>query len=387
VGSRSAELSLLAVVTGASLLLAEAFLWIVLPVPLREGSRSVLRQSLPGLHDEIVYERNEFGFRSLSMRMDRKPQGVIRVLCLGASTTDQPTQSIQDTWCAQLETNLNRRPSKGWRVETASFGRGGWTAADDLAFARDTLRRFDPDVVILLLGINDLTWHGGPSYHYSSLDSSLRVAVARRLPEPAPSGVRRLCERVSQLCRRAAIVKRAWAAQHSQRTLEWHSGNLPALQRSYRKNPFVGSPSRPNDPFVEFCDAVDSLVSYTIGLGVATIVLGQPVLWSDHMSREELNRLWIPVSTPAGPVRPSGRWLQKEMTRYNNAQKEIARRHGATFVDLDPLVPKTVEYYFDDCHFTDAGSRLLGTLLTPVVAAEVDRRVAKRKSLLRSLAQ
>jgi lysophospholipase L1-like esterase len=265
-------------------------------------------------------------------------------------------------------------------VETASFGRGGWTASDDLAFARDTLRRFEPDIVILLLGVNDLTWHGGPSYHYSSLDSSLRVAIARRLPTPAPSGVRRLCEKVSQLCRRAAIVKRAWAVRHSKVTLEWHSDNLPTLQKGYRRNPFVDIPSRPNDPFVEFRDAVDSLVSYATGSGIATIVLGQPVLWSDHMPREELNRLWMPVSTPDGPVRPSGRWLQEEMARYNKAQQEIARRHGATFVDLDSRVPKTLDYFFDDCHLTDAGSRLLATLLTPVVAAEVDRTVAKRKS-------
>ena len=178
-------------------------------------------------------------------------------------------------------------------METASFGRGGWTAVDNLAFASDTLSRFEPDVVILLLGINDLTWHGGSSYHYSSLDSSLRVAAPRRLSTPAPSGVRRLCERLSQLCRRAAIVKRAWAARHSKLTLEWHSDNLPALRRSYRGNPFVDSPSRPNDPFVEFRDAVDSLVSYTTGSGIATIVLGQPVLWSANMSPEELNRLWI----------------------------------------------------------------------------------------------
>jgi lysophospholipase L1-like esterase len=374
---RSAEFYLVSVVTGVSLLLAETFLWIVFPVSLGDRSRWVRRQSLPGLREEVVYERNEFGFRSLSMHTDRKPQGVMRVFCLGASTTDQPTQSIEDTWCAQLETNLNRRPDEEWRVETASFGRGGWTAVDILAFATDTLSRFEPDVVILLLGINDLTWHGGASYRYSSLDSSLRVAAPRRLATPAPSGVRGLCLSVSQLCRRAAIMKRAMAARHSEVTLEWHSDNLPALQRSYQGNPFVDIPTRPNDPFGEFRDAVDSLVAYTTGLGIATIVLGQPVLWSDSMSVEELNRLWFPLSTPEGPVRPSGRWLEEEATRYNNAQQEIARRHGSTYVDLDSWVPKTLEYFFDDCHFTDAGSRLLSTLLTPIVAAEVERRGAR----------
>jgi hypothetical protein len=67
------------------------------------------------------------------------------------------------------------------------------------------------------------------------------------------------------------------------------------------------------------------------------------------------------------------------MTRYNNAQQEIVRRHGATFVDLDSRVPKTLEYFFDDCHFTDAGSRLLSTLLTPIVAVAVERKGAQRK--------
>ena len=89
------------------------------------------------------------------------------------------------------------------------------------------------------------------------------------------------------------------------------------------------------------------------------LVLGQPVLWEAEMTADERARLWFPIFTPAGPVRPSGAWLAGEMQRFNRAQQHQAEALGATYFDLDGRIPKTLEFFFDDCHYTDAGSRRL----------------------------
>ena len=73
--------------------------------------------------------------------------GTIRVLALGASTTDQPVQSTEDTWAGQLELALRRR-YPDTRFEVAAYGRGGETVDSRLRWARANLAAFQPDVVL-----------------------------------------------------------------------------------------------------------------------------------------------------------------------------------------------------------------------------------------------
>ena len=89
---------------------------------------------------------------------------------------------------------------------------------------------------------------------------------------------------------------------------------------------------------------------------VQTIVLGQPVLWKEKYDPDEFNRLWFSVSTPNGAVRTSGKWMKEEMARYNAVQELLAEQAQFVYIDMDARIPKTLEYYFDDCHFTDIGS-------------------------------
>ena len=66
------------------------------------------------------------------------------------------------------------------------------------------------------------------------------------------------------------------------------------------------------------------------------------------------------------------------MARFNAAQREIALRHGARFVDLDALVPKDLDHFFDDCHFTDRGSRRVADEIFPTLRERALELVAGR---------
>jgi hypothetical protein len=130
---------------------------------------------------------------------------------------------------------------------------------------------------------------------------------------------------------------------------------------------------RDPDPIDEFSHAMDALLGVLKEMQVAVIVLGQPVLWKDSMSAKEVDSLWFSVDTPDGKVRASGSWLEREMQRYNRVQEQLALHHGATYIDLDTQIPKTLEYYFDDCHFTDLGSIKAASAIFPVVIAQIEQ--------------
>ena len=346
------------------------------PMPTSGAMRVELRQELPGLQERIVYERNGYGLRTSATIPGPKPSGATRILCLGASTTDQATQNLTATWCERLGEALEAE--NGGLFETASFGRGGYRAVDLLAWAEDSVAAIEPDVVVLLLGINDLAFAGGPGYRYPGLDSTL--ARSRRLRDPrlrqADEGSwgRRLCPPAFQICRRLILLKRGLRDSGGEGTsIEWHSANLPRLREEYRRLPLSDRPSRDPDPAHEFRDAVDSLVATLSARGIRTVLLGQPTLWSSEMSDVEQAALWFGISTPQGKVRAPGAWLDGEVKRYNGLQEEVARAREMTYFDLGDRVPKSLEYFFDDCHFTDLASGLVARDLAPVVAAAIRR--------------
>ncbi len=360
-----------AVLAGTELLLR-----LLAPVP-PGASVKVRGQTLPGLRETVVYERNAWGLRSLSMRSERKPPGTIRILALGASTTDSPTQNAADAWWGVLEALLRERLPPGTALEVAAYGRGGAPAVHRLAWARRHLPRLEPDVVITLEGINDLAWHGGPGYRYPGLEAALRAV---------PVEDARSCSSWSQLCRRLERLRGRLRAVRRARevpTLEWHSRNLPGLARAYRALPAVERPERPEDPIREFGDAMDALLAELEARGIEAVVLGQPVLWKPEMDEEERARLWFGIRTPAGPVRPDPAWLAAEMARYNRLQRDLARRHGAHYVDLPARMASDLRHFIDDCHFTDAGSRAVAEAVLPEVLAAVRRVLARRGAATR----
>lgn len=350
--------------------LAEALLWTLLPM--RSGTRVAYSQSLPGVKSRIVYTADRYGLRSLSDWTLPKPPGTIRVLCLGASTTNQPTQSTEDTWSAILQRLLETQlAGSGVAIQVAAFGGGGQRVFNRVAWCEENLDRFDPDIVVTLEGINDLCFNGGPDYSYSG--SEARIASLRRAPSKSP-GLKRFFQTNSQLYRRAAALKNAIAARRALATggmFEWHSKNLPELRAKYAAYPYVETLARDPDPIVEFGDGMRALLALFAERQIRPVVLAQPTLWKETMSEAEKSALWIYVDTPEGHVRPDGGWLAREMARYNAVQRDCAAAAGAAYVPLDEMLPKTLDAFFDDCHFTDAGNEQVARAILPEVAERV----------------
>ena len=372
----------------ACILVIEGLLWIVFPVSLVPPTpNDTFLQNIPGLRKKVVYRENSCEFRSATMEGPAKPDGTIRVLCIGASTTAQPTQNTEDSWCGILGEKLNERfPDTGLQIETASFGRGGWRVIDLLLWARKNLAACRPDVVLILMGINDLAWHGGPKYRYESLEARIAekksaIDRAKKLAAARDRSFKSLCKKYSQLCRRLVIAKRRIRQRRdakSGRILEWHSRRLPELREQRRQYRYVEDLIRDPDPIHEFRDAMDALILLIKEMSAEAVVLGQPVLWKESMEPDEVNVLWFYVDTTNGPVRPSGRWLAKEMARYNEAQRNTAEVRGVPYVDLDARIPKTLDYYFDDCHYTDRGSRAVALAVLPALTETVKGVVLRR---------
>jgi lysophospholipase L1-like esterase len=314
-------------------------------------------QNLPNVNPEVIVATNKYGFRTLSMSSKSKPSGVIRILCLGASTTISETQSTDDIWCALLEKMLKAR---SFNVETAAFGASGWSAVDLLDWTVHNALDYHPDLVILLMGINDLTWAGGPGWRPRDIDELLQED--RR---PFVHVFFQKCADWLYLCRVMAAAQSRTRNAEKGRTLEWHSEYLPRLRAELLGYPEVPAPTRNPDPIENFSAAMDKLVAYLRGAHVDVLLLGQPVLWSASIGADERKTLWFPVGTASGFVRADPGWLETEMQRYNERQREISIMRGADYLDLDRIIPKDDNHFIDDCHYTDLGNKDVALAILP----------------------
>ena len=354
------------------LILLDGFLWIFFPIEAeRTAIEKTYKQNIPGVKTVVSYKRNEFGLRSLSMTKYEKPQDVIRIFCTGASTTQQITQQTEDTWCGLLEIKLNEKYNdSGFRIETASYGGGGLRALDNAKYIQEYIDRIDPDIVVTLLGINDLALNGGPDYVYRSPAEELGKTTWN---------IKDNLRKYSQLRRRWKMLKLYYAIKTG-KTIVKFNDKLPSVTKNYRSLKYQENINRNPDPLHEFSDVVSWMAEYLTEKGVTLILLGQPVLWDKEMVQENRDALWFPIATPKGSVRTSGAWLVTEMGKYNNMQKQVAfKQNNVYYVDLDSVIPKDLKYFFDDCHFTDLGSLAVLKNTLPTITEAVDAVLAKRE--------
>ncbi len=367
----------------ALLLIADLVLWVVAPVSLNGIREKKYTQNLPGLKKEIVYRVDENGFRSLTPVSREKPGNLIRVLCLGASTTEQSTQETPDTWSGLLESYLlEHYKDSDFKFQVMALGYGGCRALDSALWMHDTLDKFKPDIVITLLGVTDLCWAGGPGYAPRTVEQMLKTRDELTVKN-VRAKLHDVFHKYSQVYRRVWNIVMKFKNRRdlkAGRLVEWHSVGLQDRRKEYRKCPYVENVTRDPDPIEEFKNSTAWLVHFIESRGVPVIVMGQPVSWKESATQEEVNCRWFFVNTPTGAVRPSGTWLLGEMQRYNRVQEALANGRTVKYLDLDSKIPKTVDYFFDDCHYTDLGSRQVAKAALPVLLETIDDLLKKKQA-------
>lgn len=362
-----------------TIILLESSLWLFHPLPFSPlACRYPYRNNIKGLKPLVIYERNMFGLRSVSLSQATslfKRPNTIRILCIGASTTDQLTQNTEDLWSSILELKLQKElANNGYRIEVAAYGRGGDTVLDTYAWLKNNLVSFSPDIVITLFGINDLCW-GGRNPLKNTGEQQVNAKEDRW---------KRALRSFSQIYRHVSKIREGFSiksAIKSGKAIPWGTGYLPIVWDAYKKYPFVENVSRRPDPIDNFEKIFSDLLDYLKKQHIQTIVLAQPVLWQKKMKQEELEVLWFPVATESGYVRASTEWLEMEMNKYNQVQKKCAESKEFIYIPLDMCIPKTTEMFFDDCHFTDQGNVLVADAIYPVLLSEVKKMKAGKLRL------
>jgi len=112
---------------------------------------------IPYLPDVNVYDKDGLLFNSLGYRSKTLPHDKgIKIICLGCSTTFGWCVKTEDAWPSVLERNL-RQYFKRDDIDVINFGIPAAPSEISLAMLHFKALALDPDMVLVLQGINDAT--------------------------------------------------------------------------------------------------------------------------------------------------------------------------------------------------------------------------------------
>jgi len=330
-------------------------------------------RSARGVQGPALYKVNSMGARSREWAAERGTE--YRVLCMGGSTTESLANDQSRAWTTLLEQRLGRLPD-GRTVWVGNIGKSGWSTRHHVLQARHLLDVYDPDCVVLLTGVNDLASRlkRGPDADPSVepdlgdldlLRQSFAIAPGRfeaEWPEDPWYKRTRLWLMVRRLKQGATPSPEAQDPQGAY-LLRWRQARAGG-RRTAELPSLAGDLDR-------YGRALREVVSLARGRGARVVLMTQPVLWHPGMTEEEKELLWMggvgDFRRVPGSLYYEPEALARGMEAYNARLRDVCVETGADCVDLAAAVPRTADFFWDDCHFTDEGQALVADTLAPVV--------------------
>ncbi len=371
-----------------ALLLGELALWSLMPFPhpylvpdtpdqvvydeLRRGPRNRYIPSystkkvvqlqpdltvLPGVSPKVTFTVNQFGFRNTRMKNLRKLEGEFRVFAIGGSTTECLYLDDADAWPEVLYRTLSAEVP---RIDVINAGHSGDTTRDHIAQLAQHMVPFQPDVVLILAGINDLRLHMEPDYSPTRRDTNSLI------PEKSFSFGLWLKSRIadlSQIARLAILVHRGRLTEdaHGNPVQDLHGKWVQKAREQLQQMPL-----RTIDPNTvlkpEFEENLRTLVGITRSAGAEPVFVTQPVIWGAPSGDWE-KRLWV---FSHGRIPHAQLWEMLE--KFNDVTRRVAADLDVPLADLARTLPKTMEVFYDDDHYTVAGAKQVAEQIAPVFA-------------------
>lgn len=243
------------------------------------------------------------------------------IFCLGGSTTEFKDDIGRD-WPSLAQIELNKDTSFQ-DIRLFNLGKQWYTTQHILINYILNHRQNKPDAIIVMENINDLlhnadfSWLSLGKYrddYGNFLGPITRLVKYKSLAEFIKSTINYL-----------------W---YQDKYIEIETNSFPGI-RDFNRN-------------------LQTLISLAKVDGVKIILMTQPNIYKESMSAQELSRLtMLNVEATGNGKRWNYKTALSGIRQYNDKIREIAGTYEEVYlIDLEKIVPKNIEYFSDDVHYT-----------------------------------
>lgn len=347
------------------LLVAEVMVRLLVSPPMDPGRTFILENEIAGLKPRVQYEIDSNQIRGWDSTRP-KPAGVIRILCVGGSSTSTMLQSVEDTWWGQLGTALEK--SLGKKVQI-----GGVTAPitskpiPGAQWIDHLLAEVDGvDLVIATYG------HG--SVIHPAADFSFDAQAIAPMTFEKKGGLKQGLAKASHLLRwirNARIKSKRNDQQRQLGTANYLRDQIRRANQSYRSvSGTSAGPTRAADPIAAYLHGLGLFMQAAEKHRVKLLIVGEPTVFSALISPDAAQVLHSPVHI--GPserdfARPDPGWVESELERYYSAASRLCAAAGIPFITLQGTVLPGRANFYTESTLTDEGASMAAEALLPVV--------------------
>ncbi len=330
-------------------ILTPIFHLLTFDVPIRQPNYSITKKydgdffkgMFSGTHfissDEKGYRTNK------KINYEIKNNETLRIFTIGGSTTEEGTTDDQKTWSSLLGSKLEKKNKK--EVEVINAGMAGLRTEHHYITLK-RIKKYKPDVVIFMTGINDWNYHIVKSeFKYLIPNIEIKYDIKKSLLGKIYRNI------VKQINRKIIKNKeKPFNTVNAETDTEMYL--LPQIdslnKREYTKE---FRPKKISDDYRHWIHLIVNECNKNI---FTCIFLEQPTAYSENISDKLMRRLWM--TPPNQSYTLSLQDLIHISTIYNNWLKNIITKNKLNFVILSNKIEPNTQYLTDDCHFSEKGS-------------------------------
>jgi hypothetical protein len=324
-----------------------------------------LRQNLQSFHPSLLVQPirgdkekniNRWGFRGEDIEKE-KPIESFRIFMLGGSTVFSGEVKFEQSHPRLLEHYLRKHYPK-IKIEVQNAGMHWHSSQESLIKFLTKIEDFHLDLAIVWHAVNDLYRSFSPkdfsigpyqsdySHYYGPLQGMIR------------SYRNSYKTRVGSLSYLVDLGKNYWFSDLKQ-------AYQPISVESFRSLP-------------SFERNMRNIVQIAKLKNVYIILASEPFLYHIDLSDKEKKKIQFDdlFMTEDGK-KPDMISIIHGMNLFNETARNIAMENEVPFFDLEKVVPKTLDYFLDDVHYTEKGNKIIAEKLSEFVIQTkiIDKKV------------
>jgi len=299
-----------------------------------------IRHNVPNASYE-KWEINSLGFKGREFDLEKK-EGQIRVVCLGSSESFGKYESKDKEWPSQLGEKLRDLFP---RVEVINASVVGLKYERTKDYVEKYLLPLKPDVLILFQRFLIFVRH-------SMREREGKYAQERRVK----STVKLYRLHIRTLPKLEETIERCLPGWLLINIRLWTLRSK--LRRKVKKYLINKEPlgEVPGNIILEFEKHLSIFIDYLKENHIVPVLSTFPTLITPLNKDMHKNIL---MESRRHCIELSKDGIVDAYIKFNDAIRRIAKEQNLVFIDNDQLVPKTLEYFGDNYHFTDKGAELI----------------------------
>ena len=283
--------------------------------------------------------------------MSPKPLHEFRIFIVGGSAAEgfylDDSQAINSI----LQNELNKHISAEITVKVYNAGRSGDRSDDHISVIVHRIVHLQPDMIIVFSGFNDLlaSLYNHDYLHYEKWTYGKSPFLFLRMAATEFQIPRRLYYLIKRASPKTPKIERQALEQI---TIKSDYKDRVALSMSA---PVSNREPRPD--VISYKNNLITIAGVTRAHSIRLLFMTHQSTWNSSIDSETRKWQWL-LYRDGENYRAD--LMDKALESLNNVMRKVASEYFVPIYDLAKVIPKSLDFFYDDCHFNVKGAHTAG---------------------------